>query len=368
MRLSHLSLLNFRNYEEESICFSSDTNVFIGNNAQGKTNALEAIYLLATLQTFRPAENKDLIQWEKKEATLRGIFEEGDVQQHYSLHIEPLGKRPRINDKVIKKTSEYFGLVHIICFCPFDLQVLQGAPVLRRRYLDRSLFNFNSQYAVEIGNYYRAFLQHNAALRIENEEMIEIWREKQLFLGAKILLKRLQFIAELNTLTPYLYREISGSKEEVSIHYDSEIKCSNINNLNEENILELLKDKQKEVLGLERKLKRSLVGPHRDQFSVFISEKNIKVFGSQGEQRTAILALKLSELVAMEQKKGTKPLFLLDDITSELDEKRKGYLFESLKQKGTQVFVTTTDVKSLKANDEQEKALFKVENGKIQPL
>ncbi len=366
MRLSHLSLLNFRNYEKEDLFFSSDTNIFVGNNAQGKTNILEAIYLLATLQTFRMAENKDLIQWERKEALIEGIFEEEEVQQRYSLFIEQLGKRPRINDKVIKKTSDYFGLVHVICFCPLDLQILQGAPSLRRRYLDRSLFNFDPTYAVTIGNYYRALLQHNAALRIENQEMIEIWREKQLSLGAKILLKRLQFIVKLNTLTSYLYREISGSNEAVFIQYDSEIKCNNIKDLSEEELLETLKNRQKEVLSTERRLKKSIVGPHRDQFSIFVSGKNLKVFGSQGEQRTAILALKLSELVAMEKEKKIKPLFLLDDITSELDEQRKGYLFQALKQKGTQVFVTTTDVKSLKTGD-LEKAIFKVENGKIQP-
>ena len=365
MRLSHLSLLNFRNYEKEVLSFSSGTNIFVGNNAQGKTNALEAIYLLATLQTFRPAENKDLIQWERKEAAIEGIFQEEETQQKYSLRIEPMGKKPRINDKVIKKTSEYFGLVHVICFCPLDLQILQGAPTLRRRYLDRSLFNFDPSYAVTIGNYYRALLQHNAALRIENEEMIEIWREKQLSLGAKILLKRLQFVVKLNTLTSYLYREISGSNEEVFVQYDSELKQNNIKDLSEGELLEVLKNRQKEVLGLERRLKRSIVGPHKDQFSVFVSGKNLRVFGSQGEQRTAILALKLSELVAMEKEKEIKPLFLLDDIASELDEKRKEYLFQALKQKKTQVFVTTTDAKSLKTGD-QEKTLFKVENGKIQ--
>src|SRR3989338_10904463 len=187
MRLSHLSLLNFRNYEKEVLSFSSGTNIFVGNNAQGKTNILEAIYLLATLQTFRPAENKDLIQWERKEASIEGIFQEEEVEQKHSLTIESLGKRPRINDKVIKKTSEYFGSVHVICFCPLDLQILQGAPALRRRYLDRSLFNFDPSYGIDIGNYYRSLLQHNAALRIENKEMVELWREKQLHLGAKIL-------------------------------------------------------------------------------------------------------------------------------------------------------------------------------------
>jgi len=365
MRLSHLSLSNFRNYEKENLLFSSDTNVFVGNNAQGKTNILEAIYLLATLQAFRPVENKDFIQWERREAFIEGIFQEGQTQQKYSLIIEPLGKKPKINDKVIKKASDYFGLVHVICFCPLDLQILQGPPMLRRRYLDRSLFNFDPSYAHMIGNYYRALLQHNAALKIENQEMVELWREKQHSLGAKILLKRLQFIIKLNTLTSYLYREISGSQEEVNVYYDSEIKHSKIEDLSEGELLERLKNRQKETLGLERRLKKSLVGPHRDQFSIFVSGKNLRIFGSQGEQRTAILALKLSELVAMEKEKKMKPIFLLDDIASELDAQRKEYLFQSLKQKETQVFVTTTDSANLKTGD-YKKEIFKVENGKIQ--
>ncbi|HBQ21421.1 MAG: hypothetical protein A2Z91_04310 [Deltaproteobacteria bacterium GWA2_38_16] len=363
MRLSQLSLTHFRNYEKEFLEFTQETNVFFGSNAQGKTNILEAIYLLATLQTFRQTHTKELIQWEHSESILEGTFCHDDIEQKFSLLITEESKKPRINDKMVKNIADYFGAINVICFCPLDLQILQGSPRGRRRYLDQALFNVVPSYGVDIGHYYRALLQKNAALRLDQWEMADIWGEKLLVLGAKILLKRLQFIAKLNTLTSCLYREISGANEEIILHYETEVNTSNIDNLSEFLLLDLLREKQKGLLNQERRMKRALVGPHRDDFSIFIKEKDLKAFGSQGEQRTAILALKLSELLVLEKEKGVKPIFLLDDISSELDNQRKSFLFQALREKNTQVFVTTTDVKSIYM-DKKESSVFKVEKGK----
>ena len=183
-------------------------------------------------------------------------------------------------------------------------------------------------------------------------------------MGAKVLLKRLQFIQKLNSLTSCLYREISGLDQTVKVHYESEIISQDDVEGAEQEIVQALQSRQREVLSQERRFKRSLVGPHRDDFSVTVEQKDLRYFGSQGEQRTAVLALKLSEWETLEVGYGKQPLFLLDDIASELDEKRKEKLFQTLKNRKTQLFVTTTDVKHLDVY-QKEASLFHIEKGRI---
>lgn len=364
MFLSRLGLLNYRNYQKLSLLFTSNLNIFFGDNAQGKTNILEAIYLLATLQTFRAVENKELIYWDKEKASLEGVFNRGDIESRHNIEISFHGKVPKINDKQIKKLADYLTNIYAVCFCPQDLQLIQGSPSVRRRYLDRAILGQDLTYSHLIREYYRILFQRNFALRIGNCEMVEIWGERLLIIGAKVLLKRLQFIGKLNTLTPYLYREISGGNEEIQIRYKTENIADHINVLTETELLYLLKERQKEVFNQERRLKRSLAGPHRDEFSVLISNKDLKMFGSQGEQRTAVLSMKLSEVETLEREKGISPLFLLDDISSELDKTRKEYLFCFLRKKKMQIFMTTTNRRELSI-DESKAALFRIERGSV---
>lgn len=367
MHLGQLKLWYFRNYLSESSFFHPDVNIIYGRNAQGKTNILEAIYLLSTLRPLHSIENRDLIYMGQNESFIEGVFiDEGSIGRKLSIHINEHRRQPRINDKTIKKSADYFGLVHVISFNPLDLQILQGAPFHRRRYLDRAIFNCDASYAMDIGKYHRALLQRNAALRLENKDQVSLWGEKMHRLGAKVLLKRLQFVSKLNNLTPCLYREISGSDQDVKVHYESDVAVKDSEIMDEEDFYHLLEKKQQKVLVQEERVKRSLVGPHRDDFSVRVAGYSLRSCGSQGEQRTAVLSLKLSEWIAVEQEKEVKPIFLLDDIASELDETRRGYLFNSLQERKTQVFITTTDIKDLKMNLFNG-ALFYVENGSIKP-
>ena len=363
MQLEWLRLEHFRNYPQLFLDGFSETNVFFGKNAQGKTNLLESIYLLATLQTLRPAANKDLVAWEKETAYLEGKLSYQDIHRTFSVQIHEKSKRPKINDKSIKKTKEYFGLMNVISFSPLDLQTLQGPPQNRRRYLDRALFHFDPMYAQEIGRYMRALIQRNAALKLEQGSQIEIWGEKLIQSGAYIVSKRLQFIEKLNTLTPCLYQEISGLDGAVEVRYEAAVSCP-LNVSDEETIRQILSEEQRRLAWQERKFKRSLVGPHRDEFSMYLNEKNFRNFGSQGEQRTAILALKLSELEALKREKGIKPIFLLDDIASELDTDRRNFLFQSLRNKNVQVFVTTTDPENVNVNKNKAK-MYKVHQGSV---
>ncbi len=360
---------DFRNYSYQFIEFDSNLNILIGDNAQGKTNILESIYLLITLQSFRPTENKHLIQWDKPVAHIEGILKEEDFERSQKLVIEEQGKKAYISGKFVKKSDEYLSKSTAIAFSPLDLQIVQSSPQLRRRYLDHAILITEATYGAIMGEYYRALIQRNAALRLEKEDMVSIWGEKVVQLGAKVLLKRLQFIAKLNTLTPGLYREISGGNDELELRYEMGSFLNHFKEIeqkiSEEMLREFLAQKQKESLRQERVLKRTLVGPHRDDFTAWVNGENLRTYGSQGEQRSVILSLKLSELVNLEQEKKQKAIFLLDDIASELDDTRKHFLFHILEGKKTQVFVTTTDLHSLKLESRDQK-IFRVTNGEVQ--
>ena len=364
MQIKQLRLFHFRNYGYAHFEFHPGINIFFGENAHGKTNVLEAIYFLATLQSFRISESKGLIQWGHPEAYLEGLFLRETFDKKLSVLINMERQSPQINGKMIRKSADYFGSVQVICFHPPDMQILQGAPNLRRQYLDRAIFNFDPIYGVGLGNYYRALLQRNAALRFERGDMVQVWGERLHRLGAKVLLKRLQFIKKLNRLTSCLYREISGFPQQISVRYRSDVLDSTTDGIDEPALFDLLQKKQEQAIDQERKRKRSLVGPHRDDFSVFIMEKDLRYYGSQGEIKSAIMALKLSEREIFEEDKGMHTLFLLDDISSELDDSRRERLFGLLQERKTQIFVTTTGLEDFKRY-QKEAALFKIENGQV---
>ncbi len=343
MRLSQLELSSFRNYTRAGFEFDLHANVIYGRNGGGKTNILEAIFLLSTLHSFRSNDQKSLIQTGKEEARIKGKIEHHGIEKNLGLFITAGGKKASLNDKFIKKTSGYLGTFYTVSFNPLDMQILQGGPQGRRQCIDRMLFNFDPLYGNELMRYYRMLLQRNMALRVGAWEMVQLWWEKLYKLAAKIIFKRLQFIQKLTRLTSSQYRAIAGMDVNVDIQYHTNVFPGNFNNITEEDLLISLDQKQKNLCQEERRLKRSLVGPHRDDFSIIVGGNDLRKLGSQGEQRTAILAIKLSELEALEAETGFRAVVLLDDIASELDESRRRYLFELLDENKTQIFVTTTD-------------------------
>lgn len=364
MYLEQLALQNFRNYTNVFLHSFSKMNIFYGLNAQGKTNLLEAIYVLCTLQSFRTAQRKDLIHWQSQAARVEGHLRLAEIQKKYAVVVEPSAKTPRINDKEVYPLSAYREHLNVICFCPLDMQILQGGPHLRRRYLDRILFSFNPLYAHEAGKYIRVLLQRNRALQFGNKEEVLTWGETLINYGAKIISKRLQFIEKLNTLTSNLYHAISGTEESLNVRYKTAINVCDFNYLSESDLGEKLRVCQQQLCSEEQRQKRSLVGPHLDDFEVFVGHKNLKHFGSQGEQRTAILTLKLTEFLISREEKKTEPIFLLDDISSELDEHRRNFLFTELNQQNAQVFLTSTQNNLMDLN-QHEARIYEVQEGKI---
>ena len=346
MYLDRLSLSHFRNYEYQQVTFDKTLNIIHGDNAQGKTNLLEAIHLLTTLQPFKTSNYRELILWNQPQAIIEGAFVNENIGKRYSLCLDHQRKRPGINGKQIWKPEDYLGQTYSICFLPQDLYLLQGTPRQRRRYLDKVIYGFYPHYGAVLSRYYKALLQRNAALQMGKDDLIALWGEQLCENGAKIHLNRLLFIEKLNTLTSCLYRKISGSDDqEMVLKYETEIDLDM--NLEKENlssiVVFLLQTKLKKREADEKRLRRSLVGPHRDDIAVHIGKRDLRHFGSQGEQRTAVLSIKLAELSLFESEMDKKPIFLLDDITSELDHHRMKYLFSVLREKKRQIFVTTTN-------------------------
>lgn len=364
MRISHLELFSFRNYAEAQFEFDPHANVIYGRNGEGKTNILEAIFLLGTLRSFRSNDQRSLIQAGKEETKIKGKIEHHGIEKNLGLSITAGGKKASINEKLIKKASGYLGTFYAVSFNPMDMHILQGGPQQRRQCLDRMLFNFDPLYGQELMSYYRILLQRNSALKFGIWEMVQLWWEKLCRLAAKIILKRLQFIQKLTRLTSDQYRAIAGANVDVVIQYHTDVFLSNFNNITEEDLLSLLEQKQKKTYQEERRLKRSLVGPHRDDFSVTIDGNDLRKLGSQGEQRTAILAIKLSELEALEEQTGLRAVVLLDDIASELDDDRRRHLFELLDKNETQIFVTTTDRRTAILPRRKAK-FFHIEEGQL---
>lgn len=362
MHLSHLCLSSFRNYNYVEFDFDQRTNVIYGRNGEGKTNILEAIFLLGTLQSFRTHDHKSLIQWGKEEAYINGKVQRDDLEKKLSLSILHPGKKASINEKRVKKRSDYFGSLYVISFNPMDMHILHGPPKGRRDCLDRMLLNFNPLYRHELIEYYQSLLQRNSALKFRTWDIADLFWEKMCETAAKIVFKRLQFIQKVTRLASSQYQTISGKDSEVSIQYISNIFMNDYNNIGIGDLTGLLKKKQRDLWQEERRSNQTLIGPHRDDFSIIVDRSDLRKFGSQGEHRTAILALKLSEQAVLEEEAGTRAVILLDDIASELDEERRGHLFELLQGDKTQIFVTTTDKQTVSMLKKQSK-LFYIKGG-----
>ena len=347
--LKSLSLQSFRSYKKSDFDFDGKTTLIVGVNTSGKTNLIEAIFLLSRGKSFRTDKDPQMIQYEKDLARLRGKTDEeslevvlttGDIQ----------GKRTPFKkfmvNGVSKRRLDFTGFLPTVLFSPEDLELIIGSPSLRRRFLNDVLEQSDRDYRLALISFEKGIRQRNALLDRakdtgrRNEEQFEYWDRIVIDNGAVLTQKRQEYIEYLNKEP----KEIL----DFEIEYDKSV-------ISEERLYQ--------YRDAELGAGVTLVGPHRDDFSIFIKEKDLKAFGSQGEQRTAILALKLSELLVLEKEKGVKPIFLLDDISSELDNQRKSFLFQALREKNTQVFVTTTDVKSIYM-DKKESSVFKVEKGK----
>ncbi|NLY82108.1 MAG: DNA replication/repair protein RecF [Clostridiales bacterium] len=358
MIVKSISLENFRNYEKLEVDFNKKVNIIIGNNAQGKTNLIEAIYLSSMSKSFRTNTSSDLINFKKDFTRVIVKVRDDDIDRKVEIRIDKNNKKIiKKNNKIIRKTSELFNNIIIVIFSPDDLSIVKNDPIKRRTFIDRELCQLKPKYYLALSNYNKILKQRNALLKERNinNNLIDVIDSQLAKYGAIISKYRQVFCLELCNLSNTTQKSLTNNKEELVIKYLSSFKN---NEISEEKLFNLLKENIKK--DIEKGY--TTVGPHRDDISFFINGIDVKKYGSQGQQRTCALALKLAEIDLIKKETDKYPILLLDDVLSELDQERQNLIIKHLKM--VQLFITTTEIPDQYKEKENIK-IFKVKNGDI---
>ena len=347
MRLTSLKLNNFRNYERAEIYPASGTTVFVGNNAQGKTNVLEAVHLCCTGRSHRTPRDKELVRWEQPYGQVELQVEQADGSHEIEILLSTIErKKVKVGGNFIARSGELLGHVNGVMFSPEDLRMVKGGPSERRRFIDMELSQISPSYYYGLQRYNRALLQRNKLLkaavhRPDLQETLIVWEEQLAHHGAKIMRRRANFIERLAQAAQANHLSISGDKEQLKVLYAADVPMPDeVGQLEE-----LLKDALSRSREKDLQRGTTQVGPHRDDLALWLNDMDVRAFGSQGQQRTTALSLKLSELDVMREETGEWPVLMLDDVMSELDPHRKRQLLDKLEP--VQVLVSCTDMSDL---------------------
>ena len=355
MFIKEVYLENFRNYKNQKIEFNENVNVFYGNNAQGKTNILEALYFGAFGRSFRTNKEGELINFEDNASNICIDYEKNDRLNKLEIALNKKEKKTiKLNGIKIAKNSELVGNINIVIFSPDDILILKQGPSLRRRFLDILISQLKPKYLHELGEFNKILEQRNNLLKSKKLETLEIWNE-QFAQKAEIIYKyRKEYIEKIQEKLEAIHPELTNDKERIKIRYITRFKTK-------EEFLEILNQN----LNLDLLRGYTSEGPQREDFEILINEKSLNLYGSQGQHRTAILALKIAEMKIIEDEILDSPILLLDDITSELDEHRIQAIFNSVNK--YQVFITCTDINLILKYDCLTKniKLYNIDSGKI---
>ena len=357
MILKSIELKNFRNYEDLDLKFDSGTNILFGDNAQGKTNILEAAYVSGTTKSHKGSRDKDMIRFGEDESHIRTIVEKQGKEYQLDIHLKKnRSKGIAINKVPIKKASELFGILNMVFFSPEDLNIIKNGPSERRRFLDAEICQLDKIYLSDLTRYNKILMQRNRLLRdMQHQpqlmETLPVWDMQLVEYGKRLIRRRRQFVEELSEIVTGIHRNISGKREELVLRYEPNIDA------------EFLEDELNRVREKDRKYAQTSVGPHRDDISFFIRGVDIRKFGSQGQQRTSALSLKLSEIELVRQTIHDTPVLLLDDVLSELDSNRQNYLLNSIHD--IQTMITCTGLDEFVRNRFQIDKVFYVIDGHV---
>nr|WP_294487247.1 DNA replication/repair protein RecF [uncultured Anaerosporobacter sp.] len=357
MFVKSLELSNFRNYNTLSMNFKNGTNILYGYNAQGKTNILEAVYLAGTTKSHKGSKDKDIIQLNHEESHIRMFIEKNLIVHRIDMHLKK--NKPKgvaIDGIPIRKSSELFGLINLVFFSPEDLSIIKNGPSDRRRFIDFELCQLDKLYLSDLTNYNKIINQRNNLLKQigfkpELMETLSVWDIQLCEFGRRIIKRRTQFILELNEIVYGIHKRLSGGKEELVIKYEPNV-------LSEDMEAKVEKQREKDVF-----YKQTSIGPHRDDICFTIKDIDIRKFGSQGQQRTSALSLKLAEIELVRQTIKDEPILLLDDVLSELDRNRQNYLLNSIE--GIQTMITCTGLEEFVANRFHIDKLYRVVEGSV---
>ncbi len=368
MYLKSLELINFRNYQNLNLKLGKGLNIFVGENAQGKTNIVESIYYSSSLRSHRTLRDKELIKWGKNRGYIKAEVSknQGDYTLEFLLDAQEK-KSIKVNGLKLNKNSEVLGTVNSVIFSPEDLKLVKEGPGVRRRFIDNEINQIRPRYHHALLQYNQCLLQRNnllkAAYRSPSAKLtIDVFSEQLAEYGSFIIQVRNEFIRKLSLIAKLIHRRITDGREELEILYDCSIK-----NYSEKiNCKEILMKSYTENLDEDIQRGFTTSGPHRDDIIIKINGMDAKVYGSQGQQRTAALSLKLSELEIIKSEVGEFPILLLDDVLSELDIKRQSFLLETLKE--IQTMITCTTLNDINAFHFSEKKVFLVSSGSIEEL
>ncbi len=355
-----LELTNFRNYKDLSLELSENVNILYGNNAQGKTNVLEAIYLCSTTKSHKGSKDKDMVKIGEEEAHLRMYLKKNDFNHKIDMQLRRGGKKSVAVDGIpIKKASELYGLANVVLFSPEDLSMIKNGPAERRRFMDAELCQLNRLYLQYLSKYNKLLDQRNDLLkqisfRPDLKETLDVWDEQLTECGKFIITERKRFIEDINELVTEIHKRISGGCEDLKVVYEPNSEAEDF------------KSRLNASLDKDLYSKTTSVGPHRDDLSFYTGEQNIKLFGSQGQQRTVALSLKLAEIELVKRKIGENPILLLDDVLSELDRTRQQALLNFID--GIQTVITCTGLEEFVGYRSGMNTLYKVTNGIIERI
>lgn len=366
MYIESLSLTNYRNYEELLIEFENKVNVILGENAQGKTNVMESIYVLAMAKSHRTSNDKDLIRWDQDYAKIEGRVQKQHGSLPLQLVISKKGKKAKCNHIEQRKLSQYVGNMNVVMFAPEDLNLVKGSPQVRRRFIDMEIGQVSPIYLHDMSQYQKILQQRNHFLKMlqikkqTDETMLEILTEQFIQTAVKIITKRFEFLRLLQNWAKPIHQGISRGLETLEIQYKPSVDV--LDSLDLSKMVASYQEKFEKVKSREIERGTTLFGPHRDDLLFFVNNRDVQTFGSQGQQRTTALSVKLAEIELIHAEIGEYPILLLDDVLSELDDYRQSHLLNTIQGK-VQTFVTTTSVDGIDHQTLKEASAFEVTSG-----
>lgn len=357
MFIRSLELKNYRNYDELSMEFSSGTNLLYGDNAQGKTNILEAVYLAATTKSHRGSKDREMIQFHADEAHIRIQYEKQDIIHQLDMHLKKNRAKGVAIDRIpIRRSSDLLGQIPVIFFSPEDLKIIKNGPSERRKFMDLELSQLESLYLYYLSKYNKILMQRNNLLKqIKFQEnlidTLEAWDIQLVKYGSEIIRYRKDFIEHLNLIIRDIHKRLTGQQEEIKIEYENSVAY--------DSFLTEIKKKR----NVDLKYATTNIGPHRDDIRFLVNDIDIRRFGSQGQQRTAALSLKLAQIQLVKEVLKDSPILLLDDVLSELDSYRKVYLLEGIRE--IQTFITCTGLDEFIDQHLPIQRMFQIKAGKV---
>lgn len=357
MYIESVQLRNFRNYQSLELKLDQGTNIFYGDNAQGKTNILESVYLCGTTKSHRGSKDNEIIRFGEEDAHIRMKVVKDGLSYKIDMHLRKnKAKGAAINGLPIHKARELFGIVNLVFFSPEDLNIIKNGPGERRRFMDLELCQLDQIYLTDLAGYNHIVNQRNRLLKDlysnpKLKDTLDIWDIQMLQYGRKIIEKRMRFVEELNSIICEIHRNLTGGEENLEVLYEPSAQAGMFEEI-------LKRNREKDM-----RLKMTSSGPHRDDLCFRVNGIDIRKYGSQGQQRTAALSLKLSEIYLVKEKIKDTPVLLLDDVLSELDSNRQTYLLDSIHD--IQTLITCTGLDDFISHQFHINKVFRVIKGEV---